>query len=79
MSKLIFRSGEYIDHYIDDVLEHDPAYIVEKYSTNPELGITESQYNKALRLVDEWDGGNDPEEEWVFLEQAGLYGSTFDD
>jgi hypothetical protein len=70
--KLVFRSGEYINHYIDDVLEHDPAYIVEKFATNPEMGITETQYNEARRLVDEWDGNNQPGEEWFWIEQARI-------
>lgn len=76
--KLIFRSGEYINHYIDDVLEHDPAYIVEQYSVNPDMGITEQQYDTARRLLDEWDGNTDPVDDWFFLEQAGLTGGTYD-
>jgi hypothetical protein len=77
MSKLVFRSGEYLDHYIEDVLEHDPAYIVEMYSTKSETGITEDQYNRALRMLDEWDGGAEPGEDMFFLESVtGIRGDS---
>lgn len=69
MSKTLFRSGEYEGLVISDVVHADPCYILWAYSNLTGTGITEHDYAEARRIVDEWDGGTDPYEDFYFVEQ----------
>lgn len=69
MSKTVFSSGEYDGRLIEDIVTLDPCYVVWAYSNLPALGISEHDYNEARRIMDEWDGGNDPYEDFNFAEQ----------
>lgn len=65
----ILQFGPYEGENIEDIVETDPAYVLEISITNPEMSISPAILNRARQRLDQsepWLDDDDFEEEQLF-------------
>lgn len=64
----VFQYGDYEGTDIEDMIDSDPAYVVFAYVNMPGIGVSYEQYDRALAMLNDWDGNTSEYEDQIDIE-----------